>query len=132
MENDRPNVQAAEIERLIDEFKGKFKVRTSDADNFITIHEIERMWGELQQNTLNIYSDMVGDLMGSIDESDLIRKKKRVLTKRNKTANIYETAHFHHYNLWNDVVFTVPPKAADPRKQRKVAGAFRFKKRRSP
>lgn len=82
MENDQPNIQAAEIERLIDEFKEKFKVRTSDADNFITIHEIERMWGELQQNTLNIYSDMVGDLMGSIDESDLIRKKKESTHKK--------------------------------------------------
>jgi Ca2+-binding EF-hand superfamily protein len=79
MENeqrDQSSIQITEIERLIDEFKEKFKAKTSDADNFITIHEIERMWGELQQNTLNIYSDMVADLMGSIDEGDLIRKKK--------------------------------------------------------
>ena len=70
------NIQIAEIERLIDDFKEKFKSKTSDADNFITIHEIERMWGELQQSTLNIYSDMVGDLMNNIDERALIRKKK--------------------------------------------------------
>jgi Ca2+-binding EF-hand superfamily protein len=70
------DVQLAEIERLINEFKESFKARTSDADNFITIHEIEHMWGELQQNTLNVYSDMVRDLMGDIDERDLIRKKK--------------------------------------------------------
>jgi len=76
------NNQLAEIERLIDEFKEKFKAKTSDADDFITIHEIERMWGELQQNTLNIYSDMVCDLMGSIDESDLIRKKKENIHKK--------------------------------------------------
>jgi hypothetical protein len=75
-QRDLSNVQIAEIERLIDEFKGKFKMRTSDADNFITIHEIEHMWGELRQNTLNTYSDMLGDLMGGIDEGDLIRKKK--------------------------------------------------------
>jgi Ca2+-binding EF-hand superfamily protein len=79
MENEQrsqSNIQIAEIERLINEFKEKFKVRTSDTDNFITINEIERMWGELQQSTLNIYSDMVSDLMSSIDERDLIRKKK--------------------------------------------------------
>jgi glutamyl-tRNA reductase len=52
------NIQLVEIERLIDIFKENFKARTSDADNFITIHEIEHMWGEIQQNTLNIYSDM--------------------------------------------------------------------------
>jgi hypothetical protein len=77
-----PDIQIAEIERLIDEFKEKFKARTSDADNFITISEIERMWGELQQNTLNIYSDMVGGLMEGIDERDLIRKKKENTRKK--------------------------------------------------
>ena len=76
------NTQLAEIERLIDEFKGKFKARTSNADDFITIHEIERMWGELQQNTLKIYSDMLCNLMGSIDEGDLIRKKKENTHKK--------------------------------------------------
>jgi hypothetical protein len=81
-QRDLSNIQVSEIERLIDEFKAKFKARTSDSDNFITIHEIERMWGELQQNTLNIYSDMVGDLMGSIDERDLIRKKKENTHKK--------------------------------------------------
>jgi len=77
-----PDIQIAEIERLIDEFKEKFKAKTSDADNFITINEIERMWGELQQRTLNIYSDMVGGLMEGIDERDLIRKKKENTRKK--------------------------------------------------
>lgn len=76
------NIQLVEIERLIDEFKEKFKARTSDADNFITIHEIERMWGDLQQSTLNIYSDIVRDLMVDIDEHDLICKKKESIPKK--------------------------------------------------
>jgi hypothetical protein len=66
----------AEIERLIKEFKEKFKEGTSDADNFITMFEIERLWGELQNNTNNIYSDMVREMLNSVDERDLIRKKK--------------------------------------------------------
>ena len=66
----------AEIERLMEAFREDFALRTVDADNFITIHEIERMWGELEQNTLNIYSDMVREVMGSVDEKELIRKKK--------------------------------------------------------
>ena len=79
MEKEQQNlssVRIAEIERLIDDFKEKFKAGTSDADNFMTIHEIERMWGELQQSTLNIYSAMIRELMSEIDEHDLIRKKK--------------------------------------------------------
>lgn len=77
-----PVVQLAEIERLIEEFKEKFKAGTSDVDNFITIHEIERLWGELQVNTQNVYSGMIRELMSSVDESDLIRKKKENTHKK--------------------------------------------------
>ena len=80
--NSANNLQLAEIERLIDSFKEKFKERTADTDNFITIHEIERMWGELQQKTLNIYSDMVCNLIDDTDERDLIRKKKESISKK--------------------------------------------------
>ena len=66
----------AEIERLIKEFREKFKEGTADADNFITMFEIERLWGELQNNTNNIYSDIVREMLNSVDERDLIRKKK--------------------------------------------------------
>jgi hypothetical protein len=76
------NVKLAEIERLLDAFREEFKSKTSDANNFITIHEIERMWGDLQQNTLNIYSDIVRELINDIDESDLIRKKKESILKK--------------------------------------------------
>jgi hypothetical protein len=65
-----------EIERLMEAFREDFALKTADVDNFITIHEIERMWGELEQNTLNIYSGMVREAMGSVDEKELIRKKK--------------------------------------------------------
>ena len=85
MEKEQENtrsIRLAEIERLLDSFKEDFKLKTSDVDNFITIHEIERMWSELQQNTLNIYSDMVRELINEIDESDLIRKKKENTSKK--------------------------------------------------
>lgn len=68
-------IRKTEIERLIDNFEADFKSKTSTAEGFITIHEIERMWGELRQGTLNIYSDMIHDLLSKLDESDLIRKK---------------------------------------------------------
>jgi hypothetical protein len=66
----------SEIERLIKEFKEKFEAGTLDAENFITINEIERLWGELQSGTNTVYSDMIRELMSSVDEREIIRKKK--------------------------------------------------------
>jgi hypothetical protein len=66
----------AEIERLIKTFKEKFEAGTSDAENFMTMFEIEKLWSELQNSTNNVYSDMVRELMSAVDERDLIRKKK--------------------------------------------------------
>jgi hypothetical protein len=63
-----------EIERLIRAFKEKFEAGTSDAENFITMFEIERLWSELQNSTNNLYSDMISELMCTVDERDLIRK----------------------------------------------------------
>ena len=71
-----------EIERLVKEFKEKFEAGTSDAENFITMNEIERLLGELRGNTNNIYSDVLQDLMSSVDEAELIRKKKVNIEKR--------------------------------------------------
>lgn len=74
--NDDYSLRLSQIERLVDEFKKDFADKTSDADNFITMSEIEKMWGNLKSNTNNIYADMISDAIGSIDEKDLIRKKK--------------------------------------------------------
>lgn len=76
---DTVRIKLAEIERLIKEFKEKFEAGTSDSDNFITITEIEKLWGELQNETNNVYSDLVHELMSTVNESELIRKKKRNL-----------------------------------------------------
>jgi len=70
------NIQIAEVERLINEFKERFLKGTSNADNFITMQEIEKMWGDLQIHTQNIYSEMIRELMSTVDERELIRKKK--------------------------------------------------------
>jgi hypothetical protein len=79
---DAINVEIAEIERLIREFKEKFAAGTANADDFITISELELMWGELQNRTNNIYSDMIRKLMSEVDESDLIRKKKGITNSK--------------------------------------------------
>ena len=76
--HDDISMEIAEIERLIKEFKEKFANGTASADEFITISELELMWGELQGRTNNIYSDMIRKLMSEVNESDLIRKKKDI------------------------------------------------------
>jgi len=76
------NDRKAEIERLIDVFEEDFKLKTSNVDSFITIHEIERMWGDLQSNTLNIFADIIRDLMGKVDESEMIGKKNKNTPKK--------------------------------------------------
>ena len=73
---DMLNLEIAEIEYLVRNFKKKFAVGTASADDFLTISELELMWGELQDRTNNIYSDMIRKLMSEVDEGDLIRKKK--------------------------------------------------------
>lgn len=73
---------AAELVRLVDNFKEKLKLGTSNADNFLTISEIEQLWSELRGNTSELYSDIVQDLLSTADESDLIRKKKRNTGKK--------------------------------------------------
>jgi hypothetical protein len=76
------NMEIAEIERLIKDFKEKFAAGTTSADDFMTISELELMWGELQNRTNNIYSDMIRKLMSEVDESDLIRKKKDITNSK--------------------------------------------------
>ena len=71
-----------EIERLMGEFNEKFHAGTSNAENFITMSEIEHMWSELRNKTDNIYSDMICELLSSVDEGDLIRKKKESMQKK--------------------------------------------------
>ena len=100
-------IKLAEIERLINEFKENFEAGTSDADNFITMHEIEHLWGDLQRNTQNIYSDMIQELMSTVDEQALIRKKKRIFTPRSEITYAYEGPHLDDYSSWGTDLLAV-------------------------
>ena len=65
-----------EAARLIKSFKEKFKAKTSDNENFLTINELESLWSELRNCTDVLYSDMINQLINSIDEREMISKKK--------------------------------------------------------
>ena len=72
--NSDPTLQ--EIARLIKEFKEEFSSKTSDSEKFMTINELENRWTELRNSTDVLYSDMVRQLMSTVDERDMVRKKK--------------------------------------------------------
>ena len=71
-----------ELLRIIEEFRQRIVEGTSDLGHFLTITEIERLWSELRGNTSLLYSDMLSDLLSNVNESELIRKKKRNTEKK--------------------------------------------------
>jgi hypothetical protein len=82
--NDERDVReySEELLRVVEKFRQQIIEGTSDAEHFITISEIERLWSELRGNTSLLYSDMLSDLLSDVDESELIRKKKQNTGKR--------------------------------------------------
>jgi len=82
MENKDVREYSEELLRIVDEFRQRIKTGTSDPENFLTISDIERLWSELRGNTSLLYSDMLSELLSDVDESELIRKKKRNTGKK--------------------------------------------------
>jgi hypothetical protein len=76
------DVTILEIKRLIKEFQDRFKEKTSQTERFLTINELENLWSELRKNTDVLYSDMIRQLMSTVDEKELIRKKKENTTTK--------------------------------------------------
>ena len=71
-----------ELLKIVDEFQAKIRAGTKDPDNFLTISDIEYLWSMLRGDTSNLYSDMLSDLLAEVDETDLIRKKKLNIEKK--------------------------------------------------
>jgi hypothetical protein len=76
MEENNVHEYSDELLRIVEEFRQRIISGTSDPDNFLTISEIERLWSELRGNTSLLYSDMLSEILASIDDSEIIRKKK--------------------------------------------------------
>lgn len=69
-------VTIRELSRIVKEFEEKIQNGTEDPDRFLTLTEIEELWGKLIGNTNILYSDMLQSLIQNIDERGLIRQKK--------------------------------------------------------
>ena len=69
-------VTIAELSRIVKEFEGKIQNGTKTPDRFLTLSELEELWGKLIRDTNVLYSDMVRELINSIDEKEIIKSKK--------------------------------------------------------
>lgn len=70
------SVTIGELTRLIKEFEEKIQNGTEDPNRFLTLSEIEELWGRLIGDTNIIYSDMLRTLIQNINEKELIHRKK--------------------------------------------------------
>lgn len=70
------SVTIRELSRIIKEFEEKIQNGTENPNRFLTLSEIEELWGKLIGDTNILYSDMLQSLIQNIDEKELIRQKK--------------------------------------------------------
>lgn len=68
---------ADQIVKLIEDFKGEFQAKTKSAENFLTMSELENMWGNLESRTKVVYSNMIREMLANVNEKELVRKKKQ-------------------------------------------------------
>lgn len=71
-----------EISHQIDQFVADLQNGTSDPDDFITITQLEEKLSLLRSNTTKTYSDILSAYLDSMDETDLIKRKKGNTGKR--------------------------------------------------
>lgn len=82
MEENTAREYGDELKRIVEEFRQKIKSGTSDPERFLTITDIERLWSSLRGETSLLYSDMLSELLAEVDESEIIRKKKLNIEKK--------------------------------------------------
>ena len=66
----------SEVAAIISDFRERITNRTLEPDKFASLDEIETQWSQLRHKTDLIYQDLVSELIKSVDETELIAKKK--------------------------------------------------------
>ena len=70
------SVTIGELTRIVKEFEEKIQNGTEDPERFLTLTEIEELWGKLIGENNVLYSDMLQNLIQNIDEKEIVRSKK--------------------------------------------------------
>ena len=73
-----------EINDIIDSFFDQLVQKSNDHEDtkIATLNEIESIWGELTQETRDLYSKIIGSAITRMDESEVIASKKENMNKR--------------------------------------------------
>jgi len=66
----------AEISKRVNEFGNKIRKGTANPEGFMSMNDIENNWLQLKNATDKVYADMVSQMITSIDERDIVCKKK--------------------------------------------------------
>jgi hypothetical protein len=75
-------LRMAEIERLVNEFRDKLEKGFLNAQDNISINEIEDLWTRLRTSSDSVYADLLSDYLMSVDERDVILQKKTNTEKK--------------------------------------------------
>jgi len=64
------------VSALISDFGRQIKNGTEKPESFMNLDDIEQRWSQLRRDTDRVYTDMISELISSVDERELISKKK--------------------------------------------------------
>jgi len=71
-----------ELLYIVERFRDRVRSGTREAEKFLNITEIEKLWTKLRKETNKLYTEMLSDILSEVDEGELIRKKKQNIEKR--------------------------------------------------
>jgi len=77
-----PSIYEENLRLLLDEFHQRLYDGTKNADDFISMNEIERITSEAIYNSNTLYLELLSSFLSNIDEADLILKKKLNIEKK--------------------------------------------------
>jgi len=64
------------VTALISKFGKQIEEGTTNVETFMTLDDIEARWSQLRRNTEQVYTDIISEIIASVDERELISKKK--------------------------------------------------------
>jgi len=71
-----------ELRAAVEKFSNTLSQHTTDVSSFLTMDKLENMMGLLDEQTRQVYLDMVSRYLSNINEQEIIASKKENMKKR--------------------------------------------------
>lgn len=71
-----------ELRAAVEKFANTLSQHTTDVSSFLTMDKLENMMGLLDEQTRQVYLDMVSRYLSNINEQEIIESKKENTKKR--------------------------------------------------